>query len=133
MPGMPPVTGVTRGMLCYHMLGGFNFILFWNFNRSKTENDRYWQKKLFTLLQNVWKCTVFFAFPFKVCKKCYYDPKISWKISIWEKTQNFMLISNSMMPAFKNVPIKVKSKKPWKNAQKRKHSNFEEFFGSSFF
>ncbi len=32
------------------------------------ENDRYF-------LQNVWKCTVFFTFAFKVCKKCYYDPK----------------------------------------------------------
>ncbi len=27
-------------------------------------------------MQTVWKCVVFFAFAFKVCKKCYYDPKI---------------------------------------------------------
>jgi hypothetical protein len=33
------------------------------------------KKITFYFLQNVWKCTVFFAFAFKVCKKCYYDPK----------------------------------------------------------
>ncbi len=33
------------------------------------------QKVTFYFLQNVWKCTVFFAFAFKVCNKCYYDPK----------------------------------------------------------
>ncbi len=33
------------------------------------------KKTTFYFLQNVWKCTVFFAFAFKVCKKCYYDPK----------------------------------------------------------
>jgi hypothetical protein len=30
-------------------VGGFNFILFWNFNRTQTENDRYWQKNNFLL------------------------------------------------------------------------------------
>ncbi len=55
-------------------LGGFNFILFWNFNRNQTENDRYWQKNNYLLL----------AFAFIVCKKCCYDPNtfFSWKISI---------------------------------------------------
>ncbi len=33
------------------------------------------KKITFYFLQNVWKCTVFFAFAFKVWKKCYYDPK----------------------------------------------------------
>ncbi len=34
--------------------GGFNFILFWNFNRNHTENDRYIGKKItFYFLQNV--------------------------------------------------------------------------------
>jgi hypothetical protein len=32
------------------------------------------KKITFYFLQNVGKCTVFFAFAFKVCKKCYYDP-----------------------------------------------------------
>jgi hypothetical protein len=36
-----------------------------------------------------------------------------------KKTQNFMLISNSLMPL-----TKVKSKNPQKNAQKRKYSKF---------
>ncbi len=34
------------------------------------------KKITFYFLQNVWKCTVFLAYAFKVCKKCYYDPKI---------------------------------------------------------
>ncbi len=33
------------------------------------------KKITFYFLQNVGKCTVFFAFVFKVCKKCYYDQK----------------------------------------------------------
>ncbi len=33
------------------------------------------KKITFYFLQNVSKCTVFFAFTFKECKKCYYDPK----------------------------------------------------------
>jgi hypothetical protein len=45
-----------------------------------------------------------------------------------KKTQNFMLILNSLMPL-----TKVKSKKPRRNAQKRKYSKFAWFFGSSFF
>jgi len=44
-----------------------------------------------------------------------------------KKTQNFMLISNSLMPL---MPL---MQKPRKNAQKRKYSKFASFFGSSFF
>jgi hypothetical protein len=69
------------------------------------------------------KCTVFWAFAFQVCKKCYYDPKkfIREKYQCgYKKTQNFMLISNSLTTAFKNAPKKVKSKKPQKM---RKHEN----------
>jgi hypothetical protein len=33
------------------------------------------KKIIFYFLQHVGKCTVFFAFAFKVCKKGYYDPK----------------------------------------------------------
>jgi hypothetical protein len=32
------------------------------------------KKITFYFLQNVSKYTVFFAYAFKVCKKCYYDP-----------------------------------------------------------
>jgi hypothetical protein len=51
----------------------------------------------------------FFAFAFKVCKKCYYDPKICFLKNIImgiKKIQNFMLISNSLMLAFRNAPSK---------------------------
>jgi hypothetical protein len=33
------------------------------------------KKITFYFLQNVWKCTVFFAYAFEVGKKCYYDQK----------------------------------------------------------
>jgi hypothetical protein len=57
------ITLFNRGLQCFKLYG------------NQTENDRYWQKITFYFLQNVSKCTVFFAFAFKVCKKCYYDPK----------------------------------------------------------
>jgi hypothetical protein len=41
-----------------------------------------------------------------------------------KKTQNFMLISNLLMPAFRNVPNKSWKKKPRKNAQEQKYSKF---------
>jgi hypothetical protein len=50
----------------------FNFILFLEFRRMIDIG----KKITFYFLQNVWKCTVFLAYAFKVCKKCYYDPKI---------------------------------------------------------
>ncbi len=63
-----------RGLQCFKL------------NGNHTEKDRYWQKITFYFLQNVWKCTVFFAFAFKVCKKCFYDPKIFFL----EKYQSLM-------------------------------------------
>ena len=51
----------------------------------------------------------------------------------YQKTQNFMLISNSLMPAFRNAHKKVKSKKPRKNALKPKYSKFAWFFRFNFF
>ncbi len=42
-----------------------------------------------------------FLCTFKVCKKCYYDPKICFLEKYqygYQKTQNFMLIPNSLMP-----------------------------------
>ncbi len=47
------------------VLGGFNFILFWNFNRNHAENDRYCQKKNnFLLFEKCLKMYSFFAFAF---------------------------------------------------------------------
>jgi hypothetical protein len=65
----------------------------------------------------------------KYAKSAIMTPKIFFLKNInmgIKKTQNLMLISE--MPL-----TKVKSKKPRKNAQKRKYSKFAKFFGSSFF
>jgi hypothetical protein len=43
----PVVPEMSRGCI----LGGFNFILFWNFNRNQTENNG--KKIAFYFLQNV--------------------------------------------------------------------------------
>jgi hypothetical protein len=42
-----PVTPSGKKEVQILPLGGFHFILFWNFNRNQTENDKYWQKILF--------------------------------------------------------------------------------------
>jgi hypothetical protein len=79
-------------------LGGFNVSNLMGITRRKIDIGK---KITFYFLQNVWKCAVFFAFAFKVCKKCYYDPKKNFLKNIImgiKKTQNFMLISNSLMP-----------------------------------
>jgi hypothetical protein len=105
------------------------YTFFWNFNRNQTENDRYWPKNNYLLLAKCLYMYGFFAFAFKVFNKCYYDPNVFFLEKYqygYKKTQNFMLISNSLMPALKKMPlIEVKSKKPRKNAQKRKYSKFE--------
>jgi hypothetical protein len=51
----------------------------------------------------------------------------------YKKTQNFMLISNSLMPAFKNAPKKIKSKKPRKNAQNENSQNLHRLLTIAFF
>jgi hypothetical protein len=63
------------------------------------------KKITFYFLQNVLKCTGFFAFAFKVCRKCYYDPKNFFVKNI-NMFYSFMLIYISSMPAFKNAPNK---------------------------
>jgi hypothetical protein len=50
----------------------------------------------------------------------------------YQKSQNVMLISNSLMPAFKNAPKEVESKKPRKNVKKRKYSRFAVFWAIAF-
>jgi hypothetical protein len=72
-------------------------------------------KKYVLLFAKCLKMYSFFAFAFKVCKKCYYDPKnVLWKISIWvmciKKMLNFMLISNSLCTIQIVISGKVKRK-----------------------
>jgi hypothetical protein len=70
------------------------------------------------------KICSFFAFAFKVCKKCYYDPNnffVQYNNMGIKKTQTVMLISNLLMPAVKNAPKKLKVKKPGKNPKKTLH------------
>ncbi len=85
------------------------------------------KKITFYFLQIFWKCTVFFAFAFKVCKKCYYDPKNFFLKNIImgiKKTQNFVLISNSLMPTETNA---------LKKARAKNYANFEYFRFCAFF
>jgi hypothetical protein len=63
---------IPRGRLWNYTLGGFNVSNLMGITRRKIDIGK---KITFYFLQNVWKCTVFFAFAFKVCKKCYYDPQ----------------------------------------------------------
>ncbi len=81
-----------------YTVGGFNVPNLMVIKRRMIDIGK---KITFYFLQNVWKCTVFFAFAVKVRKKCYYDPKIFFLEKYqygYKKTQNFMLISNSLMP-----------------------------------
>ncbi len=78
------------------------------------------KKITFYFMQNVWKCTVFFAFRIKVCKKCYYEPK-----NFFLEKYQYGYQKNAEFYADSKMPLtKVKSKKPRKNAQKRKYSKF---------
>ncbi len=82
-------------------------------------------------MQNGWKCTVFSHLHLKYAKSAIMTQKkfILKNINMGsQKTQNFMLISNSLVPL-----TKVKSKNPQKNAQKRKHSKSHSFLALAFF
>jgi hypothetical protein len=50
-----------------------------------------------------------------------------------KKTQNFMLVSNSLMPAFKNTPKKVKSKNLGKMQKNENTQNSHSFFSIFFY
>jgi hypothetical protein len=120
------VLKILQKVIC--TVGGFNFIIFGNFNRNQTENDRYWQKNNFLLFA---KCLKMFSF-IRICilslqkvGTIMTQKKIFFKnINMGIKKRNFMLISNLLMRAFRNTLNKVKSKKPRKYAQKRKYSKF---------
>ncbi len=78
-----------RGLQCFKLYG------------NHTENDRYWQKNKFLLFA---KCLKMYSF-FRICilrlqKVLLWPQKFFLKnINLGiQKTQNFMLISNSLMP-----------------------------------
>ncbi len=76
----------------YSTLGGFNFILFWNFNRNQTEIIRYCQKITFYFLQNVWKCTVFSHLHLKYTKMLLWPKKKFFlKILTWVSNKRRIL------------------------------------------
>jgi hypothetical protein len=70
---MPPVLFPFFSASNYaYALGGFNVSNWMGIKRRMIDIGK---KITFYFYQNVWKCTDFFAFAFKVCKKCNYDPK----------------------------------------------------------
>jgi hypothetical protein len=97
-------------------------------NGNQTENDRYLEKNNFLLFA---KCLKMYSF-FRICilrlQKVLLWPKIyfSWKISIWvSKTRRILCWFQIHWCRLSEMPLtKVKSKKPRKNAQKRKNSKF---------
>ncbi len=90
--------------------GGFTIFYFFGISIGITQRMIDISKEItFYGLKNVWKCTVFSHLQFKVCKKCYYDPKLFFREKFhygYQQTLNFMLISNLLIPAFKNGPKK---------------------------
>ncbi len=103
-------------------LGGFNFILFGISIGIKRRLIDIAKKNNFLLFAKCLK-QFFSHLHFKYAKSAIMTPKKIFLINInmgIKKTQNFMLISNSWLS---EMPLtKVKSKKPRKNAQKRKYS-----------
>ncbi len=79
-------------------------------------------------MQNVWKCIVFFAFAFKVCKKLYYDPKKFFLEKYhygYQKNAEFYADFKFVDAGFQKCSQqKLKAKYHEKNAQKRKYSKF---------
>ncbi len=85
------------------------------------------KKITFYFLQNVKKCTGFFAFAFKVCKKCFYDPKIFFlKMSIWvTKKRRILCWFQIRWCRLKQMPLK--------KARAKNCENFEYFRFCAFF
>jgi hypothetical protein len=87
-------------------LGGFNFILFGNFNRNQTENDTVDIGKKILFFCKMFENVQFFShlhLKYRKSAIISYDPTNFFKYQYgYQKTQNFMLISNSLMPAFKS-------------------------------
>ena len=86
------------------------------------------KKITFYFLHNVWKCTVFFAIAFKVCKKVLLWPKkfFSWKISLWvSKKRRILCWFQIRWCRLKQMPLK--------KARAKKLCEFGEFRFCTFF
>jgi hypothetical protein len=79
-------------------------------------------KKITYTFAKCLKMYSFFAFAFTVCKKCYFDPKKFFreKYQYVCKNQEFLLISNWLMPAFTNAHEKKFEAKNQKKCTKTK-------------
>ncbi len=79
-------------------------------NGNHTENDRYCQKNNFLLFAKCLKMYIFFShLHFKIAKSAIMTQKFFLLKNInmgIKKTQNFMLISNSLVPIYTNAPKK---------------------------
>ena len=105
-----------RGLQCFKL------------NGNHTENDRYWQKNNFLLFAKCLKMYSFFShLHLKYAKSAIMTQKnFSCKISIWvSKKRRILCWFQIRWCRLSEMPLtKVKSKKPRKNAQKRKYSKF---------
>ena len=89
---------------------GLQFYTFFGISIGITQRMIDIGKKItFYFLQNVRKCTVFSHLHFKISKSALMTQKFfflkNFNMGI-KKTQNFMPISNLLMPAFRNAPNK---------------------------
>ncbi len=72
----------------------------------------------------------FCVLAFKICKKCFYDPKNICLLKSqyeYQETQNFMLVSNFLIPAFKNTHKKCYAKKTRKTHRNENTQNLHSF------
>jgi hypothetical protein len=106
-------------------LGGFNVSNLMGIKRRMIDIGK---KITFYFLQNVWNCTDFFAFAFKVCKKCYYDPKHFFL----EKYQCGYRKNAEFYADFKFVDANL-NKCPLKKLEQKNHANLEYFRFCAYF
>ncbi len=95
-----------------YTVGGFNVSNLMGITWRKIDIGK---KITFYFLQNVWKCTVFFAFAFKVWKKCYYDPKKFFltNIIMGIKKRRILCWFQIRWCRLKQMPLKIaRAKKP---------------------
>jgi hypothetical protein len=86
----------SRGLQCFKL------------NGNHTEKDRYWQKNIFLLFAKCLKIYRFSHLHLKYAKSAIMTQNFFLKNIIMgiKNTQTFMLISNLLIPAFRNAPNK---------------------------